>query len=354
MALPARFDRVALLRNGLQVLAFCLALAALQVAFTPGRPYGPVATFSICIGMITWAVIDLGRHWFPSAAETGWPAGPAALALVASGIAAGWFLGHSLGEQICLALGLFSAASARTGPDTRTDVLVQRLAGLVGTGYFYAQHRGAWLEQRREEAEQLAAEARLKLLEAQLEPHMLFNTLANLRVLIGLDPARAQAMLDRLDAFLRSTLAASRASTHTLQAEFDRLRDYLALMVVRMGPRLQISLDLPPSLASQRVPALLLQPLVENAIVHGLEPQVGGGTLTVSACAEGGLLHLAVRDSGAGADPATLERSNGFGLKQVRERLATLHGSAAGMAIEPAPGGGTLARLWLPLQGPRA
>ncbi len=349
MAAPASFDRVALLRNGLQTMAFCLALAALQVAFTPGRPYIPVAVYSLCIGMVTWAVIDLGRHGLAASAGTGWPKGWVGLALVAVGIAAGWFVGHSLADELCKALGLYSAASARTAPNLRADLLITLMAGLVGTGYFYAQHRGAWLEKQREEAQQLAAEARLKLLESQLDPHMLFNTLANLRVLISLDPARAQAMLDHLDAFLRSTLAASRAGSHSLQAEFDRLRDYLALMAVRMGPRLKVHLDLPPALADQRVPTLVLQPLVENAIVHGLEPQVGGGLLRVSASASGGRLHLEVHDSGAGLGPAAAETGSGFGLQQVRERLATLHGSAAGLRIEPAPEGGTLARLWLPL-----
>src|SRR5690606_22156517 len=132
----------------------------------------------------------------------------------------------------------------------------------------------ARLEQ--EEAQRQASEARLRLLESQLEPHMLFNTLANLRALIGSDPPRAVEMLDRLNAFLRATLAASRsaagAQRHTLRDEFARLDDYLALMAVRMGPRLRVVLSLPEPLADCPVPALLLQPLVENAIRHGLEP----------------------------------------------------------------------------------
>jgi signal transduction histidine kinase len=353
MAPAHPFDRMGTLRNLLQVLAFTLALAAVQVAFNPARPYGIVATFSICIGVVTWAVIDLGRYWFPSAAETGWPTGAAGLALVAAGIACGWFVGHTLAEQLCAGLGLFSPTAARVAPDTRSDLLITLLAGLVGTGWFYVQHRGAWLERRRAEAEQLAADARLKLLEAQLEPHMLFNTLANLRALIGLDPARAQQMLDHLDAFLRSTLAASRASTHPLQAEFDRLRDYLALMAVRMGPRLRLRLELPPALGALPVPTLVLQPLVENAIVHGLEPQVDGGELAVSARAEPGRLVLEVCDGGAGLDPTRIG-NGGFGLQQVRERLATLYGDAAGLALAPVPGGGTCARLWLPLPEGRA
>ena len=95
---------------------------------------------------------------------------------------------------------------------------------------------------------------------------MLFNTLANLRALIGNDPARAQPMLDRLVDYLRATLSASRASAHSLQAEFDRLRDYLELMTVRMGPRLNYSLTLPPELAHLTMPPLLLQPHAAAAV----------------------------------------------------------------------------------------
>ena len=168
-----------------------------------------------------------------------------------------------------------------------------------------------------------ATEAQLKLLQTQLEPHMLFNTLANLRVLIGTDPVRAQEMLDRMIAYLRATLDASRTATHPLQAEFDRLRDYLELMAIRMGPRLAFTLELPPELAAVPVPALLLQPLVENSIQHGLEPQVQGGRITVSARCEGAQLVLEVADTGAGRAPPA-PGGRGFGLTQIRERLATL------------------------------
>lgn len=181
---------------------------------------------------------------------------------------------------------------------------------------------------------------------------MLFNTLANLRVLISLDPARAQAMLDRLIAFLRATLDASRrGESHSLRAEFARLGDYLALMEVRMGPRLQTRLDLPEALAELPVPPLLLQPLVENAIKHGLEPKVEGGCLTVSARQEAGQLRLEVLDSGVGpaqARPAD-QIGSGFGLEQVRSRLATQYGPGAGLRLAAAAEGGTRVSLWLPL-----
>ncbi len=185
---------------------------------------------------------------------------------------------------------------------------------------------------------------------------MLFNTLANLRVLIALDPPRAQAMLDHLIAFLRATLDASRADTpgsHTLATEFERLSDYLSLIAIRMGPRLRWSIDLPDALRCQPVPPLLLQPLVENSIRHGLEPAIEGGTIEIRAAAESGRLVLSVRDSGVGLDLAHPSPGGShFGLQQVRERLASLHGTAARLQLDAVPadqGGGTLARIELPL-----
>ena len=179
---------------------------------------------------------------------------------------------------------------------------------------------------------------------------MLFNTLANLRVLIGMDPPQAQAMLDHLIAFLRTTLAATRVDHHPLQAEFDALRDYLALMAVRMGTRLQPQLDLPDELRALPVPPLLLQPLVENAIKHGLEPQVQGGRLEVVARRQGQQLHLRVRDTGVGLTAAA-SGGTAFGLEQVRQRLQRLYGGQARFELRtPADGlGGAEALIELPL-----
>jgi hypothetical protein len=129
---------------------------------------------------------------------------------------------------------------------------------------------------------------------------MLFNTLANLRALIGLDPLQAQHMLDRLIDYLRATLNASRSPAHAVSAEFARLQDYLALMQIRMGSRLTVQFELAPDAAMVSMPPLLLQPLVENAIKHGLEPHRPGGLLRVSAQRDGSLLRLRVEDSGAG------------------------------------------------------
>lgn len=216
--------------------------------------------------------------------------------------------------------------------------------------FFYFQQRERALEMHRQ-----ATEARLKLLETQLEPHMLFNTLANLRALIQTDPPRAVAMLDRLNDYLRATLRGSRtdagAGTHTLADEVARLGDYLELMAVRMGPRLAFGFDLPAGLRSHPVPPLLLQPLVENAIRHGLEPRVDGGRIDVIARQEGQTLRIDVADTGVGMAPDAHrpDTEGGFGLAQVRERVASLPGGGT-VQVTSRPGHGTTVRLTLPLR----
>ncbi|HMA10096.1 MAG TPA: histidine kinase, partial [Ramlibacter sp.] len=316
---------------------------------TPEHPYTPTVVYSLCIGTFTWAIIDLGRNLFPSAQETGWPAGWAGLGLVVGGIAVGYLLGTRLADQFCSVFGWYaSAGPVDRNAELRSSILITALSGIAGSYYFYSVNRSAYFERKMAEERKHANEARLKLLETQLEPHMLFNTLANLRALIGVDAPRAQGMLDHMIAYLRATLDASRATTHSLQAEFDRLQDYLELMQIRLGPRLQYQLLLPRELAQHPVPALLLQPLVENSIKHGLEPKVDGGHILVSAIRDGDRLVLQVQDTGLGESASG--NGNGFGLAQVRERLATLYGDQADADFKAVPGTGATATLRLPIR----
>ena len=343
-----RIDALDKLQHFLQTLAFCLMVATVEQAFDPRAQYGASVVYSILIGTTIWAIVDLGRHLLPSARETGWPPGAAGIGLVAVGIVTGFFVGNAIGDAICRTFGLVDPAQRHDAEaHLRTGVMITLLAGIAGSYWFYSRNKSAYLLRKMGEAQKHADEARLKVLETQLEPHMLFNTLANLRALIGVDPPRAQVMLDHMIAYLRATLDASRATTHPLQAEFDRLRDYLELMAIRMGPRLAYTLELPPELASVRVPSLLLQPLVENSIQHGLEPKVGGGRITVRAAREDGALALTVEDTGVG-DARGPSNGSGFGLSQVRERLAALHGGRAALDFHLAPGGAH-ARITLPL-----
>jgi two-component sensor histidine kinase len=346
-----RLDWEDTLRHFVQVLAFCLVIATVQYGFQPDRPYGPSVVYSLLIGTCIWAIVDIGRTFFPSSTETGWPAGTSGFILVAGGIVGGWFVGNALGDRICRIWNLYgSAPPPNPLTDLRNSVLITLMAGVAGSYYFYSANRSRYFERKMAEARKHADEARLKLLETQLEPHMLFNTLANLRALIGVDPHRAQEMLDHMIAYLRATLNASRATSHSLQAEFDRLQDYLELMAIRMGPRLKFVLDLPGALAQVKVPSLLLQPLVENAIQHGLEPKVGGGEIRVAARREGPDIVIEVCDTGAGFSAGVPESGKGFGMNQVRERLATLYGERAGIEFGNVAAGGCRVTIHYPAE----
>ena len=347
-----RIDWLAKLRSGLQTMAFCLAIAALHYAFRPEQPYEIGLVYSLSIGLTTWLLIDFGAELSPSARATGWPTGLWGMLLPVVGIALGYVIGVTMADT-------WFGWSSWAGASRRQLILsglVSAIIGVIVTYYFYSRGRSAHLEQKVNEATRLATEARLKLLEAQLEPHMLFNTLANLRMLIGLDATRAQDMLDHIIAYLRATLSASRASTHPLQREFDRLHDYLELMTVRMGPRLRYTLDLPTDLAQHHVPTLLLQPLVENSIQHGLEPKVEGGRLSISARREGDTLVLEVADTGMGFDPADpafthpAAPDKGFGVQQIRERLAAVYGSKGTIEVIAGHAVGTRVSIHFPFQ----
>jgi signal transduction histidine kinase len=298
--------------------------------------------YSQCIGLTIWALTHQASRWLIPDWATQWRR----IVLIIPVAALIGFLGGTL------------LGDALTGGDgaqywTREPrkawgfVTLSLVAGAVLTYYFVSRGQLAIERERAEAALRHAAESRLKLLETQLEPHMLFNTLANLHALIGTDPDRAQHMLDRLVSYLRATLSGSRAAQHSLQAEFDLLRDYLELMSVRMGPRLQFSLLLPPELAQLPVPPLLLQPLVENAIQHGLEPQVAGGHITVQARRNGQQLTLEVSDTGAGLT-AQSSTPDGFGLSQVRSRLAATFGEQGALELIAEPAGGTGAIVTFP------
>ncbi|HEU5294859.1 MAG TPA: histidine kinase [Burkholderiaceae bacterium] len=357
---PARWRPLLWVWHELRIGLPISLIAAIFISTMFRDPFVHTLIYSLCIGLSIQFMIQGGRH-----AGAAWRR-RRDTAFAASGSQwPGWvFMGPwSVGAAVLGYFGGSLLADLLTGnhhtrnplgSDLRPLSLILMLSlgfTLSAVYFYYSRGRLAVLQAAAEAAQRSAAEAQLKLLQSQLEPHMLFNTLANLRVLIGADPARAQTMLDRLIAFLRATLAASRSGTHKLADEFARIDDYLALMAVRMGPRLAVRIELPDALRDTPVPALLLQPLVENAIRHGLEPKVDGGRVEVSARREADALVLAVRDTGVGLADSAAEHDGRFGLRQVRERLATLHGARASLTLHAAPDteGGTLAAVRLPL-----
>lgn len=347
-------------RRGLRNLLVCLVIAVLIWLMGPAQQSLFIAcVYSIAIGTLCWFFIDGSRmllsRWLVRCApgdpalRSRWPG----LAWMMLCILGGTVAGYSLGSQIGDLLTGFRTPSLL---ENRPAMVISLIAAIGATYFFYANERLHQEQAAAEAARRLAAESQLKLIESQLEPHMLFNTLANLRVLIGLDASRAQAMLDHLIAYLRATLSASRAARHPLASEFDRVSDYLALLAIRMGPRLQVRMELPDDLRSLPVPPLLLQPLVENCIHHGLEPKVAGGRIELRASRNGSTLQITVRDTGVGLDDTPASRGTGFGTTQVRERLSALFGDRAAFTLTAAHDaeGGALATITLPLAEPAA
>jgi signal transduction histidine kinase len=181
--------------------------------------------------------------------------------------------------------------------------------------------------------EKQLAEARLRLLQAQIEPHFLFNTLANVVSLIDPAPAKARMMLENFIAYLRGSLAASRLVQGTFEQEVKLLRHYLDLLKIRMGDRLRYTLDIEPSIMAEPLAPMLLQPIVENAIRHGLEPKIEGGEVRLSAKRIGERIEVRVQDDGMGFRPGA---DAGMGLENLRERLLVLYDGQASLKVEEA------------------
>jgi len=202
--------------------------------------------------------------------------------------------------------------------------------------------------------ERRLTEAQMATLQAQVEPHFLFNTLALIGQLIETDQREAARVHGYLIEYLRASLPQMRAGMGksggkgiggTLGKQVELSRAYLAIMQARMKERLLVRFEVPDFLGSAPFPPMMLQTLIENAIKHGLEPKVSGGTILVRAQVVGATLHVDVCDDGVGID---LHAGEGVGLGNIRERLALLYGKAAELAIEIPPGGGACVSIRLP------
>ncbi|MDB5942871.1 MAG: hypothetical protein JWQ13_2437 [Ramlibacter sp.] len=329
---PSTWGGVARLLGG-SALFWAAAAALLAQAVPTAETFPRLLVFTECVGMtMTLAILLLKRS------SPFWRLGPAVrgvlLALVA--LAGGFVAGHVisfllLGEPMRL---------VGQGPDGLVPVVVATLVAGLGLHYFASREQLSSEAAARSEAQRLATESHLRLLHTQLEPHMLFNTLANLRSLVRDDPDGAERMIDQLIVYLRGSLSASRAPWTTLGAEFAQLRAYLEIMATRMGPRISWHVDLPPALQDAAIAPMLLQPLVENAIRHGLEPQVGAGSIEVAARESGDGIEISVTDTGRGLSPPEQppppdRGHSSYGLQHVRERLQALYGTQGSLSLEP-------------------
>jgi sensor histidine kinase YesM len=247
---------------------------------------------------------------------------------------------------------LTGAMRARAeGPTLSATPLGAAVFMLLMMVVFYGYFTIRGLPQR---AERQALEAQLKLLQGQIEPHFLFNTLANVVGLMESDTPRAKLMLESFVDYLRSSLGGMRKADHTLGDELGLVEAYLRVIQIRMEDRLHYTIDVRDDLRKLELPALTLQPLVENAVLHGLEPKIDGGSVRIAARLDElrgtRTLVLTIDDDGLGLAQDRPARRSGSGtaLANIRERLAQSYGDAAGLRVEPATPGGVRATLTLP------
>lgn len=228
------------------------------------------------------------------------------------------------------------------------------LYGLMA-GASYAV-RGAWGTRdgrlSAERAERLRTQAELAALRAHINPHFLFNTLHSVTQLLRAEPARAEAALDRLAALFRYALRLDRDRVEvvSVEEEWRFTENYLWLERMRMGERLQIEATLTDDALLCAIPPFTLQPLLENAVRHGVGPKIGAGVIRVLATELDGELQLEVTDNGVGAEAAALLNSSGIGLRAVRQRLVARHGNRVTLSINGVPDGGVRIVMRLPAE----
>jgi hypothetical protein len=241
----------------------------------------------------------------------------------------------------------------RTSIDTSVFVWVFAGGGLATIYYLGERRRLAQYATQRQletlRAERNAADTRLAVLQAQVEPHFLFNTLASVRSLIASEPARAAQTIDALADYLRAALPRlreDRVEDATLERQIDLCQGYLDLMRVRMAGRLSVRVEAEAAVRALPFPPLILLTLVENAVTHGVEPKPGPGEIAILAQIDGEILTVTVEDDGAGLTPGI---TPGLGLANVRAQLQNLFGDRAGLDVSSRPEGGVSARIHVPV-----
>ncbi|MCY3565818.1 MAG: histidine kinase, partial [Gammaproteobacteria bacterium] len=325
----------------LQVGLFSTAIAVLIWWLIEFGDFLPVLLVSLSIGWSVHLAFVLAHDWLSGRI------GPwlAPIPIVALGLAAGLVVGGALvGNH---PLYFFTQSFATLG--------LALFFGITGSLIFYTRERLfrisqqlAKAELRESQQQKLLTETELKLLQAQIEPHFLFNTLSNIAQLIPGNPELAGKTLDNLTTLLRASLARTRTGETTLGQEIEFAAAYLAIQATRMQGRLRYEIDLPGELRDIPLPPLLVQPLLENAVTHGIEPLSAGGEVSFTARKTGDELILGVHDTGAGISETGA--NGGTGLRNVRDRLRLRYGPKASLALPPANPHGINAIISIPLE----
>ena len=316
--------------------------------------YGLAASAALALKSPVMLIYFLVLAARPIASSVREAAAVAALAVVEYATVVGFF---TFSGRATLSTNPLAAATspAISLLDEAAKLLFIGVGGAVATyatGWYERLVRSYLLETReRTKAQDQLAEARLHSLRLQLNPHFLFNTLNAITALISSEPRGAEKMVNGLSELLRASLRSADEQEVPLARELDHLQLYVDIQQTRFGDRLGVTFDVDPATRSALVPSLVLQPLVENAIRHGIAPRGSGGHITVRAARHDDDLLLEVRDDGIGAETrnGALARE-GVGLSNTRERLRRLHGERHDFVYETSPGAGFAIRVTLPFR----
>ncbi len=343
-------DRLLKANAGRLLIYFVLAtllLALLLLGIKPALGPGEALVLSFVL-LLAFGVAACGV-WFGyrrHANKPPWRVAFFVVSITAAGAFFGAFLGRlsrgaPLGEVGAADLVRILSIGVLTGIVTAVIVIG---ATWIRSREARAREAALQAEAERERLAKRTAEAELKLLQAQVEPHFLFNTLANLRYLVQSGSREALPMLDHLIDYLRTALPEMRGSGSTLGREAALARAYLEILRIRMGGQLAFAIEAPAPLAGEPIPPLMLMTLVENAVKHGIAP-VGHGRIDIRFERVGDLLRVSVADDGRGLAG---DAGEGLGLANVRERLAAIHGPGASVRLAPREGGGAVATITIP------
>ena len=306
--------------------------------------FAQIGVFTVCVAL----AVSFANALLPARLAALAERSRATLVVIRSAcLFAGVVIGAELGLALFRAIGLTgSALPGRTALYGLGFVFGTLAEGLTFL-FKGLELRAAYVELQVEQARREAAEARLAALQARTNPHFLFNSLNAIAGLVGVDPERAERAIEALSESMRYALESTRTARVSLEREMDAVRDHLELERLRHGERLRASLDLEPGLGALPVPPLCLQPVVENAILHGIARREGGGRLEVCVRRDGGHLLLRVDDDGPGPTGSS-HAGTGTALADLRDRLLLLYGSAASLSVGSAPAGGCRVEIRIP------
>jgi sensor histidine kinase YesM len=321
-----------ILRDYLYTIIISVLIALFLAIISISKPFLPILVMSLSFGTsICTLVIVLFRLFDPDLNKT-----RSMVLILTASVIGGMMIGSYVGPFILRRF--FSSVIGKGGEHTLQMVVLALVLGGTVAYFFYSRERLKFVRETAEKersnrlaSEKAVLEANLRLLQAQIEPHFLFNTLSNIVSLIDTEPAKGKSMLMDLIRYLRTSLSRTLPDTTTLDQEMETIKAYLNIQKIRLGDRLNFIIEVPEALAHNPLPPLLLQPIVENAVKHGLEPKIEGGEIRITAVEEGKFIRIEVTDTGTGFSSFD---ASGVGIANVRQRIKLIYGEKGRLLFE--------------------